>query len=296
MAPASNRIAEARGVDVGTDPACGFSAARSELVRRSGHHAVGTLCVMLGSKKWVAIVLATVVLAFAAAALALPSTHHGMRATTAGPGMMNGYAGGMTGGSTSSSAAGQASANGIGAVSRQVESWLRSRGFAGFHVSEVMAFSNNDYVAVKDARGKPAFELLAWPGSGWLMEEPASMMWNTRFGMMGGLARSWPGGGMMGSMMGGGMMSGSWNSWYGGGHGKVTSVAAAARIANRWLAQARPGERVDGDVGGMGRFPGYYTLDTVHRGKTAGMLSVNASTGAVWYHGWHGRFLGEREF
>jgi hypothetical protein len=26
------------------------------------------------------------------------------------------------------------------------------------------------------------------------------------------------------------------------------------------------------------------------------MLSINATTGAVWYHGWHGRFLAEREF
>jgi hypothetical protein len=25
------------------------------------------------------------------------------------------------------------------------------------------------------------------------------------------------------------------------------------------------------------------------------MLSVNASTGAVWYHAWHGIFLAERD-
>ena len=46
----------------------------------------------------------------------------------------------------------------------------------------------------------------------------------------------------------------------------------------------------------MGHFPGYYTLDTTRNGKTVGMLSVNARTGAVWHHGWHGRFLGEQEF
>jgi hypothetical protein len=26
------------------------------------------------------------------------------------------------------------------------------------------------------------------------------------------------------------------------------------------------------------------------------MLSVNATTGAVWYHGWHGAFVAERMF
>ena len=46
----------------------------------------------------------------------------------------------------------------------------------------------------------------------------------------------------------------------------------------------------------MGKFPGYYSFDTTVDGKTHGMLSVNASTGAVWYHGWHGAFLGEHDF
>jgi hypothetical protein len=37
------------------------------------------------------------------------------------------------------------------------------RGFGGFRVSEAMAFSNNDYVAVHNPQGKPAFELLTTP-------------------------------------------------------------------------------------------------------------------------------------
>jgi len=180
-------------------------------------------------------------------------------------------------------------------VRDRVERWLQSPGLSGFRVSEVMAFTNNDYVAVQDARGKPAFELLTEP-SGWLMEEPPSMMWNTRYGMMGRASRSWTGSGMMG----GGMMSGNWtgrygtgNGWDGGGQGTVTSLAQAVKVADRWLSQARQGERAETD----GRaFPGYYTLDTTRSGKTTGMLSVNASTGAVWYHSWHGRFLAERKF
>ncbi len=31
------------------------------------------------------------------------------------------------------------------------------------------------------------------------------------------------------------------------------------------------------------------------QGKIAGMLSVHASSGAVWYHGWHGRFVAMAE-
>ncbi len=41
-------------------------------------------------------------------------------------------------------------------------------------------------------------------------------------------------------------------------------------------------------------FPGYYTVDFEVNGQTAGMLSVNAYTGQVWYHTWHGQFLSER--
>src|SRR5580765_6459641 len=68
-------------------------------------------------------------------------------------------------------------------VRQDVDRWLVSFGLKGFYVTEVMAFSNNDYVAVNDAAGKPAFELLVSPSSGWVIEEPPSMMWNTKYGM-----------------------------------------------------------------------------------------------------------------
>jgi hypothetical protein len=38
-------------------------------------------------------------------------------------------------------------------------------------------------------------------------------------------------------------------------------------------------------------FPGYYTLETLKGGRISGMVSVNASTGAVWPHWWHGAFI-----
>jgi hypothetical protein len=31
-------------------------------------------------------------------------------------------------------------------------------------------------------------------------------------------------------------------------------------------------------------FPGYYTLHTMRSDRIVGMLSVHATTGAVWYH------------
>ena len=174
----------------------------------------------------------------------------------------------------------------------QLQTWLVAHKFVGFRVSEIMAFAQNDYAAITDKTGKPAFELLTWPAQRWVMEEPASMMWNTRYGMMGKLGASSTG--ILGplGMMGGGMMGGL-GAWYGDGAGKVSSVGQAAKVANSWLAGFRPGEKAELD----GRaFPGYFTLDTTRDGKTVGMLSVNASTGAVWYHGWHGLFLAERGF
>ena len=217
----------------------------------------------------------------------------------AGPGMMGGTGGMMSGafggigaGGAGAAGTGVPSASRLGALRDRIDGWLAGSGYDGFKVAEVMAFTNNDYVAVHDRSGKPAFELLTNLAGTWVMEEPPSMMWNTRYGVMRGL------GTRVGPMMGGWMMGGGWNGWYGAGTGKVTTSAAAVAVANRWLAEASPGEQVAPDAGGgaMGAFPGYFSFDTVANGKTAGMLSVNAATGAVWYHAWHGRFLAEREF
>ncbi len=42
-------------------------------------------------------------------------------------------------------------------------------------------------------------------------------------------------------------------------------------------------------------FYGYYTIHTTMDGEIFGMLSVNAFSGQVWYHSWHGDFVGMTE-
>jgi len=37
--------------------------------------------------------------------------------------------------------------------------------------------------------------------------------------------------------------------------------------------------------------PGYYTLHILEDSETIGMLSVNAYTGQVFHHHWHGDFI-----
>lgn len=157
-------------------------------------------------------------------------------------------------------------------------------------VGEVMRFERN-YYAVLEENGKPATEVLVDPSTGavWLEYGPA-MMWNMRFGMMSDY-RLRGGFGMMGGVMGGsGMMGGDPTFVPSTRSGKV-SGAEAVRIANEWLRRAGS----DATASEAKQFPGYYTLHTLERGKVTGMLSVNASTGAVWFHWWHGRFLSMEE-
>ena len=165
----------------------------------------------------------------------------------------------------------------------------------GLGVGEVMEFSNGYYAELADDEGAPATEVLvdARSGAVWLEPGPA-MMWNTSYGMMGP-------GGMMGGgaagpgwMMGpGGMMDAggpadpTWAPWGRQAGASEVAPAEARRIAARWLSANRSGLR----AGAPEAFPGYYTLHTKRGATVEGMLSVNAYTGAVWYHWWHGRFV-----
>ena len=152
-------------------------------------------------------------------------------------------------------------------------------------VGEVMRFERNYYAELEED-GRLATEVLIDPASGAVsLEYGPAMMWNTRFGMMSDY-RLRDGGGMMGGgMMGSGMMGGDPSFAPTTTDGDV-SAREAARIASAWLRRELPGTA----VGEPDAFPGYYTLHVLRGGRVAGMLSVHATTGAVWYHSWHGRF------
>jgi hypothetical protein len=86
-----------------------------------------------------------------------------------------------------------------------------------------------------------------------------------------------------------------WNTGYGP---HATTSAPASRIspnqarqaADRWLKSQGDGLT----TATPDAFPGYYTLHTIRGGKISGMLSVNAYTGAIWYHSWHGTYIAMR--
>ena len=127
----------------------------------------------------------------------------------------------------------------------------------GLRVGEVMRFTNNYYAELEESNGTLATELLVEPRTGAVqIEFGPAMMWNTRYGMMtrpGAAAR--------------------------------VSAERVQDIARRWANDRRGLSVADPDA-----FPGYYTLHTLQDGRIEGMLSVNAFTGAVWYHSWHGEF------
>ena len=186
----------------------------------------------------------------------------------------------------------------------------RAQAFAdrlGLRAGETMQFKRNYYVKLVDANGTAATEVLVDPGSGAVsLEYGPAMMWNTTYGMMRGGSRisgmmGRYGGQMMdgaGGMMGrsGGMMGGSGGGMMGG---TATAPAVAGVtleqahvLARAWLDANDPGVTVE--TGGDA-FPGYFTLETLRDGKIVGMISVNATTGIVWPHWWHGAFVARSE-
>jgi len=194
----------------------------------------------------------------------------------------------------------------IDAAAARAREALEAYGTAALVVAEVMEFSNHFYVLVKEkGTGIGALELIV-ERNGFVHPEPGpNMMWTTKYGHMAGFG-SW-------GMMGGGMMDG-WGSGYGPGYGpgpqgfsgpcgpntqqplnltaQAVSKDRARQIATQYLTQVFPGTTADDGTA----FYGYFTFDVERSGRPAGMLSVNAYTGQVWYHNWHGTFAAEKDF
>jgi hypothetical protein len=153
-------------------------------------------------------------------------------------------------------------------------------------VGEVMQFSENFYAELVTASGDKATEVLIDPATGQVrIEYGPAMMWNTVYGMYATTS------GTRSSGVGGSRMGGP-------GMGDPNATGAvqvsedqAVEIADQWLAAHQPGRGATQPD----EFPGYYTLHIVENGAITGMLSVNATTGEVWYHSWHGDFVAMSE-
>jgi len=202
--------------------------------------------------------------------------------TTPG-GMMGGQ--GMMGGS--SPGAQQATPlSSIDAAKEAFQGYVDRTGNQDLALDEVMQFQWNYYAIIKEkTTGTSAFELLADPQTGAIFPEMGpNMMWNTKYSPMAAY-----GGGMMGGMGGfapGGMMSGTWGPTAPTAQPTVTADQAK-QIAQQWLDQYQAGSATEAPDS----FPGYYTVHTTKDGTISGMLSVNAYTGQVWFHTWHGTFV-----
>jgi hypothetical protein len=68
----------------------------------------------------------------------------------------------------------------------------------------------------------------------------------------------------------------------------TVTESQAKNFAQTFLDGYRPGAKAQDAE----RFYGYYTLNFTKDGRIYGMVSVNGYTGQVWYHSWHGQYLG----
>jgi hypothetical protein len=134
---------------------------------------------------------------------------------------------------------------------------------SGLRPGEVIWFDNGFYVELKDPAGEPATEVIVDPATGAVTTEPGpAIMWNTHYGMHPAAINATV--------------------------SAAVSPLRATQLATEWLAANLPGRATQPPDA----YPGYYTLETTGSGGAInGMLSINAVTGQVWYHSWHGRFI-----
>ncbi len=165
----------------------------------------------------------------------------------------------------------QGPVNSIDQAIAVAQNYLASLGNPDLMLAEVMQFTNHFYAEVSErSTGIGAFEFLIDSVSGAIHPEPGpNMMWNTKYGHMGG---------MMGSFT------------FGEPTAQMPVTPEQARqLAQQFLDGYLPGTVADEEVT---TFYGYYTIHVLQGGQIYGMLSVNGVGGQVWYHNWHGRFLG----
>lgn len=149
-----------------------------------------------------------------------------------------------------------------------VNAYLLNRQDHDLQASEILEFTNNFYVGFKEkGSGIYAFEALIDPYTGDMYSEPGpNMMWNAKYGMMTGM--------MWGNLTPSIPMT--------------ITEEMAIKNAQLYLDKYLP----DTKTGNIDRFYGYYTIEILNDAGIYSMLSVNGYTGQVWYHFWHGPFIG----
>jgi len=162
----------------------------------------------------------------------------------------------------------------IDRASRIAQLHLSSFGNPDIAIYEIMEFQYNFYVLFYEkSTGVRAFEMLVDPYTGQIFPEYGpDMMWNAKYGMMGGVMMWGYGASPMASM-------------------PVTKDQAKV-VAEDYLKAYLSGATVEEPD----TFYGYYTVHILKDGKIYGMLSVNGYDGQVWYHSWHGQFIQVKGF
>ena len=140
--------------------------------------------------------------------------------------------------------------------------YLASTGNPDLKIGEFEEYSSNFYVSlIEKSTGRGAIEIIIDRYSGSYQPEPQSMMWNGKYGMMGGSQQT--------------QMS--------------VTQQQAMKIAQDFLDVVYPGTKADEIVA----YYGHYTIMTTLQGKHYGMLSINGYSDEIWYHTWHGMFISE---
>lgn len=142
-------------------------------------------------------------------------------------------------------------------------------------VGEIMIFDNHAYAQiVEGGTGIGGMEVLIDPVTlSVFPEHGPNMMWNLKYGMMGG--RQMSGMTSLGDVPGDPLAM-------------PVSEEDAVQLAQDYLDRYAAGLSADEHAD---RFYGYYTLHTLEDEEVVGMLSVNGYTGQVFPHTWHGELL-----
>lgn len=157
------------------------------------------------------------------------------------------------------------------------QKYMMSRNQMKLALDEIEEWEYNFYIVVKEASPSDhkAYQLIIDKWTGAVMPEPGpNMLWNWKY---------------CGTMGMGGMC---------GNQGSINLDASQATVAaNDFLKKRFARFRVMVVNGSPDLFYGYYTFDVkeTKNGIKSGMLSVNMTTGQIWYHTWHGRFIRGRE-